>query len=231
MAYDTLDARSVQDGYRRGWGLCHSTLGAEVSADPLFQAAIEASAGLSLLSKDRLKNLFLIVRDGMMTIGSQNIIEFGSYRGGTALFLASLLASMAPQAYVYALDTFEGMPPTDDRLDLHGRGDFSDTSASALRDRAAALGLCNLIVVPGLFQDTFSTLDTTFGLAHIDCDLIDGVRYAQRAVWPQMAAGGYVVFDDSNTPSCLGATQAVEEMIMERRQFSEQAWPHHVFRA
>lgn len=232
MAYDsTSDARCVADGYRRGWGLVHSDLAAEVRADPLYVEARSAAGDLSLLGDERLMNLFLILRDGVTKLASRNIIEFGSYKGGTAIFLAVALRRLAPEALVYALDTFGGMPDTDATLDMHCAGDFSDASIDAIRDRAALLGLSNLRLVQGLFEQTFPLISETFGLAHIDCDIISAVRYAQRAVWPQMTPGGYVVFDDSNTPSCLGATQAVEEMIMDRRILSEQAWPHHVFRA
>ena len=70
-----------------------------------------------------------------------------------------------------------------------------------------------------------------FALAHIDCDIYSGVKYAQDAVWPFMAKGGYVVYDDADAPSCIGATEAVEQLVMERRLHSEQVWPHWVFRA
>ncbi len=231
LTIENQGARSVADGYRRGWGLRHADLGDQIQSDALFQAAQTAAGGLSLLSPERQMNLYMIIREGLPALDSQNIIEFGSYKGGNALFMAALLQTIAPEAKVYALDTFAGMPATDRDLDMHGAGDFADASIDALRDRAAMLGLTNLVPVQGLFEETFPQIDAHFGLAHVDCDIISGVRYAQSAVWPRMAAGGYVAFDDSNTPSCLGATQAVEEMIIERRILSEQAWPHHVFRA
>jgi hypothetical protein len=46
-----------------------------------------------------------------------------------------------------------------------------------------------------------------------------------------MCKGGYLVYDDAHISSCIGATQAVEELIMERRVHCEQIWPHFVFRA
>ena len=71
----------------------------------------------------------------------------------------------------------------------------------------------------------------TFGLAHIDCDIYSAVKYAQEQVWPHMTKGGYVVYDDADAPTCIGATEAVEELIMDRRLHAEQVWPHWVFRA
>ena len=69
-----------------------------------------------------------------------------------------------------------------------------------------------------------------FGLAHIDCDIYSAVKYCQDTMWDQMCKGGYLVYDDALVSSCIGATQAVEELIMERRVHCEQIWPHAVFR-
>jgi hypothetical protein len=68
-------------------------------------------------------------------------------------------------------------------------------------------------------------------LAHIDCDVYDAVAYAWETVKPCMAPGGYVVFDDAHTSGCLGATEAVEELVIRRDGLHcEQIWPHFVFR-
>jgi hypothetical protein len=46
-----------------------------------------------------------------------------------------------------------------------------------------------------------------------------------------MTKGGYIAYDDADAPSCIGATEAVEELVMARSLHSEQVWPHWVFRA
>src|SRR6202041_3540957 len=117
-----------------------------------------------------------------------------------------------PEAKVYALDTFGGMPKTDKTIDAHSAGDFSDTSLEALNQRINELELKNLFPVKGLFQETFPDLapGEKFGLAHLDADIYSAIKYAQDAVWPRMTKGGYVVYDDADVSSCIGATQAVE---------------------
>ncbi len=45
-----------------------------------------------------------------------------------------------------------------------------------------------------------------------------------------MVQGGYIIFDDANVSSCIGATEAVEEIIQRDCMYSEQIWPHYVFR-
>ncbi len=69
-------------------------------------------------------------------------------------------------------------------------------------------------------------------LAHIDCDILPSVRYSYEAVRPHMVEGGYLVFDDATMSSCIGATEAVEDLLIRRDGLnSEQIHPHFVFRA
>jgi hypothetical protein len=132
---------------------------------------------------------------------------------------------------VYALDTFEGMPPTDKTVDAHSVGDFSDASFDELQKTIVDLNISNLILVKGMFHDVFPVIDqhVTFGLAHIDADIYSAIKYAQNAVWSRMTKGGYLVYDDADVSSCIGATEAVEELIQERLVHAEQVWPHLFF--
>ncbi len=50
-------------------------------------------------------------------------------------------------------------------------------------------------------------------------------------VKPVMVPGGYLVFDDATYSSCLGATEAVESLLVRRDGLnSEQISPQFVFR-
>lgn len=234
MADEITGGRSLHDGYQRGCGLAHSNMPDAIAADPLYRAAVEASGGWSIMVGLKRMDLFLILTRFLGRLDCQDIIEFGSYRGGNALFMAWILRELYPQAKVYACDTYAGMPQTDLTRDAHYAGDFADTSQADLEARRDALGLTNLIVVRGRFEETFPAIAASgarFGLAHIDCDIYSAVKYAQEEVWPHMTKGGYVVYDDADAPTCIGATEAVEELIMDRRIHAEQVWPHWVFRA
>jgi hypothetical protein len=226
--------RSPQDGYDRGWGLEFGSMREVVDADPSWQAALAIASGRTVITADRLRNLFLIVTRYLPRIAQGHIIEFGAYRCGSAFFMASLAKQHLPGAKVFALDTFEGMPETDKGVDAHGAGDFvADLNEiAAERDR---VGLDNLALVKGKFEDTAPALLRDVGriaLAHIDCDIYTSVAFSYDVVKPHMVPGGYYVFDDSTTPSCIGATEAVEEHVVRRDGvLSEQIWPHHVFRA
>ena len=234
ISRDVVGGRSPYEGYQRGVGLEHGDLRGVLDQHPLYLEAVSAAAGRSVMMPDRLKNLFLIVALFFEPLPSRNIIEFGCYKGGSVLFFATLLKRLYPGAVVYGLDTFGGMPAGDQSVDLHGAGDFADTGVESLRAEAWRLGLDNLFLVKGLVNDTFpgrTPDDIRYGLAHIDLDLYQPIKYVQDAVWDRMAPGGYVVYDDATAPTCIGAAQAVEELIAERRAHSEQIFPHFVFRA
>ena len=226
--------RNVHDGYQRGWGLEFGGLDALVNQDPLFQQAVAAVDGRSVQDTYRQKNLFLLIKFYLRKIAPGCIIEFGSYRGGSAIFMAHLCRALSPQTQVYALDTFAGMPETDRAIDAHSGGDFANTDFEELQAYVSQLGLSNLHLVRGPFEATTPNLLATCGpvaLAHIDCDIRSAVAYSYNVVKPAMCEGAYIVFDDATVSSCIGATEVVEQDVIARDGLrSEQIFPHFVFR-
>lgn len=238
VAHTIARGRCVYEGYQRGWGLEFGQLAKHVARDPLFRAAYAAARNnprtRSVVDFARLANIFLILKFQFAKLDCRNIIEFGSYRGGSALFMGVILAALYPDARLYALDTFGGMPQTDATKDMHRAGDFADTSIEAIVAAMRMLGLRNVELVQGLVEDTAPQVYAragAFGLAHLDLDIYASLKFVQDSVWPHMTAGGYVVYDDATVSSCIGATQAVEELIAGRGVSSEQIYPHFVFRA
>jgi hypothetical protein len=223
--------RNINAGYIRGVGVQSGNLIPAIRAERDYAAALAASRGRSVVNEHCLLNLFLIIKYGSWT-GS--IIEFGSYNGGSALFLAELAKRLRPGVKVFALDTFEGMPPTNASLDHHAAGDFKDAAYDdmiRLRDES---GLTNLVVLKGLFQDTvvhIPAADCRIGLAHIDCDIYESVAFSTRWAKLHAATGAYFVFDDPLYSTCIGAMQAVEEeLVQAEKVFAEQVYPHFVYR-
>lgn len=224
--------RNIRDGYLRGTGLAYGTLVQDIRADGDYQEALRLAAGRSICWEPRLMNLYLLIRFYLPKLG--DIVEFGSYRGGSAIFMASLAKRYMPDARVWGLDTFEGMPDTDTGVDLHVRGNFNDVDYDALNAYIGTIDLPNLRFVKGLFEQTTDGVlakAQKLALAHIDCDIQSAATYTWDRVKPHMAAGGYVVFDDATEASCLGATEAIErELIQKDGLCSEQIYPHYVFR-
>ncbi|WP_233247604.1 TylF/MycF family methyltransferase [Caulobacter endophyticus] len=145
------------------------------------------------------------------------------------------MAELYPDAKVYALDTYEGMPTVDEQYDMVEAGRFQvEGGIEGIRAYASSLGLKNIEFVQGLFQDTLPPLLATgvkFGLAHVDADIYSACKYAQDTVWPSLVKGAYITYDDPLDSTNMGAMQALEEMIVERDIRTEQMFPHPVLRA
>lgn len=228
--------RAIRLGHLRGWGLEYGSLKQEIGARADYVDALALAKGRgSLLTPAKLMNLYMILQYGLPQLEDGDIVEFGSYKGGSAIFMGSLLRAHGASRKVYALDTYAGMPETDKVRDLHRKGDFIDTDIDDFRRGIAAAGLENWVVpVQGVFTDSFPTLLAAEGkiaLAHVDCDIYDGVKYAIEVSRPRMVTDGFIVFDDPLHGSCLGAMQAIEETLLhEDRLFAEQMYPHPVYR-
>lgn len=226
--------RTPYDGYLRGCGIQYGNVPQLCRADPTFRAANALANNRTLVTPQNLMNLFLLLKFHLPTLAHGHIAEFGSYKGGSALFLAAAAKALLPNTHVYAFDTYAGMPPTDRAVDLHTAGEFGDVNLDELRATAAAAGLDNLHFIQGPFEETAAPTLAKAGpiaLTHIDCDIHSAICTAYDATKPHMVPGSYVVFDDPLVASCLGAFEAVESLLIQRdRLHAEQIHPHMVFR-
>lgn len=230
------NGRCVADGYARGLGMQFGKLRDLIRSHPLYQEAASAAGTRSIISEDNRMNLFLLLNYFIPHQGGVgDVLEFGAYRGGNALFMAKVMSRSMPTARIYALDTYKGMPETDLTVDRHKAGDFADVDLGEIRRYAESLKLDNLEFVQGLFEDTTPSLlgkVDSISLVHVDCDIYSAVKYSYDICKPKMIKGGYYVFDDALYSSCIGATEAVEEVVIGRDGLrSEQIFPHFVFRA
>lgn len=232
VSRESTFGRNIYEGYQRGCGIMFGDLHDQIAKDPDFAEAYRLADGRTVVWRPRLMNLYLLIRFFLPKLDPGNIIEFGSFRGGSAFFMANLARKYLPGTQVYAFDTFEGMPPTEE-IDAHSEGDFSATSYDEVARAKSEAGLDNLHLVKGRFEDTareFLSRKGKTALAHIDCDIYGAALYCFEAAKDSMVDGGYIVFDDATEATCIGATQAVEEIIVRYNLRSEQISPHFVFR-
>jgi len=232
---DTIrQGRNLYEGYRRGYGFGFADLGARIAKDPDFYRARSLAGRRTIVGDANLANLFLLIKFALPRLEFGHIVEFGSYKGGSAIFMAALAEKFLPGVQVVGFDTFCGMPTTDRAADLHREGEFADCDLDELRRYVEWTGLTNLRFIKGRFEEAAAAALQqlrTVALSHIDCDIRSAVEYAYDATKPFMVPGGYWVFDDPLIPSCAGAAEAVEDVLIRRDGLnSEQLYPHYVFR-
>ncbi|MDK1389459.1 TylF/MycF/NovP-related O-methyltransferase [Sinorhizobium sp. 8-89] len=226
--------RNVRAGYQRGRGLRSGDLVSQLHQDKLYNKAMKLARKRTIVAEPKRLNLYLILRFGFEGLAPGHIVEFGSYRGGNALFMAAVCRELHPGMQVYAFDTFEGMPATDPQRDAHRAGDFKDAGYEELLQLIEKEKIDNLHLVRGLFEDTAEAAlkaISSVRLNHIDCDIYSAVKYSYNVSEKYMVDGGYWVFDDPLCSGCIGAMEAVEETLIQRDgRFAEQVYPHLVYR-
>lgn len=233
--HETSKGRSVRAGTQRAWGLQFGDLTEQIAANSLYKEGARLAAERTVMPEHSRMNLYLILQDISRHHESITVMEFGAYRGGNALFMAKVCEELFLNSEIYALDTFEGMPDADPERDIHRVGDLADADYEGLLEIISDEKLDNLNLVKGLFQDVAEDIAQSVSnlrLCHIDCDTYEAVKYSYEVTRLYMKSGGYYVFDDPLCAGCLGAMEAVEELLVRRDGLhAEQTYPHLVYRS
>ena len=140
------------------------------------------------------------------------ILEVGVWRGGTGALLAARAAGLGLQDTVYLCDTWTGVAKAGEVDTYYHDGKHDDASREMVEDLISRLGLSNVELLQGVFpDDTGDEIpDGTFRLCHCDVDVYESARGVLEWVWPRLAPGGVVVFDDYGFPACPGVTKLVD---------------------
>jgi O-methyltransferase len=145
-----------------------------------------------------------------------NLAELGVYRGGSAYVLARAAREAGTGKTVHLFDSFSGMPETSKNYDVHQEGDFADAPLAQVKAYLSDFA-DEVVFHPGFVPATFAGLDdTAYCFAHIDLDLHDAIRDATAFLYPRMARGSVILYDDYGFPTCPGARKAVDEFFADK---------------
>lgn len=146
--------------------------------------------------------------------------ECGTYTGGTAYLLASILKKTITNKQLHLFDTFQGMPDIAiPERDSHSPGDFGDTSLEYVQTRLQEFPFVKLH--PGVIPDTFQEIKDidSFAFVHIDVDIYPTALECCKWFWPRLVKGGIMIFDDYGFWSYRSAIKAaVDEYFANRAE-------------
>ena len=148
-----------------------------------------------------------------------DFIEMGVFRGGSALLLAYALKEQGSPHRLHLLDSWEGMPPPqpEDAGAIVGEGGFADSSEEMVRDALDEVGLLDRCTTyQGWFEQTLPALQGPFGLAHVDCDFYEPMKFCLQHLLTRMTPQGTIVIDDfgnGGTSNFPGVSRAVHEVV------------------
>jgi tetratricopeptide (TPR) repeat protein len=192
-----------------------------------FALLLESVRPFTLLSTERLFSLYLRAKSICRRDLPGNFVECGSYKGGAAALLASVVKrhSLRPRK-VYAFDTFQGMPEPAE-VDRHNGTPANETAFGAgtlkapvneylavICERLEVTGIVE--PVPGLFAHTLPARKEEIGkiaLLHADADWYASTMDIFSNLYDVVIPGGVVQIDDfGHWEGCRKAVRDFERM-------------------
>lgn len=176
----------------------------------------------TLLGYDRLYVFWQAVGNLVDVPGA--VAEIGSFRGGSAHFIASAFQHVTgDDVRMHVFDTFEGHPEQaiTDNDPFHTPGQFSATSYDDVRTYLSPFA--QLTVHKGEVSGSLPGLEeSAYRLVHIDTDLYQPTAACLDYFGERMSSGGVIVIDDYASRKCPGVPKAVSEYVERTDRF--QAW-------
>lgn len=180
-------------------------------ADEAFRRVYDEISHATQVDISRCYELWTLIPQTAQLPGA--ILEVGVWRGGTGALLAARAETTtspgaAGQATVYLADTFQGVVKAGPKDDYYRGGEHADASAAQVAELLTGLQIRNARILEGVFpEETAAQIaEEAIRFCHIDVDVYQSARDTLEWVWPRMAVGGVVVYDDYGFYGCEGVT-------------------------
>ncbi len=147
-----------------------------------------------------------------------DILEFGSYKGGTGILMGLLLKELGSDKKIHLFDSFEGLPDPDTTKDKGYRKGQFRSNYDKLQAEVEQYGLTDIITLHrGWFSDTVEPFiaannSPKVSILHLDCDLYTSTMDCFPQTYPLISEGGAIILDDFNDGG-RGEKRAVIECL------------------
>ncbi|GEM_PF-1227785 len=177
--------------------------------DPEFQDLFKLIRPHTMLSEARLYSLFSLVKRICVENLPGNVVECGVAGGGSTALMALVIKRYSQQPrWLYAFDSFEGLPaPT--TIDKHEGAPAESTgwgtgtcagSEEHLRNLCTQLGIVDVVKpIKGYFQDSLPRMRNWVGmiaLLHLDGDWYESTQVILQQFYDRIVNGGILQIDD-----------------------------------
>lgn len=162
------------------------------------QVIIDKVKGFTLCRESKLISLIALANDLERRGIDGDFVECGTYKGGAAAAIASILAK---EKKVWVYDSFEGMPVTTD-LDGTEAVKWVGECVASVEDvgevfRKAGIDEGRLTIKKGWFENTFKDPSAEkISFLHIDADWYESVNLSLATFYDRVVEGGLIVLDD-----------------------------------
>ncbi len=159
-----------------------------------------------------------LVAQALLSTYDGCILECGSFKGGTTVFMGLLLREWGDVRQVYAFDTFSGMPnpTTSDQETVFQAGTFMETSLERVTHYVQEHGLAqHTTLVKGLIQDTLPRVlsnEQHVSFALVDTDQYQGTLSSLKLIVPKLQENGIILVDDYNVEGVKKAVSEIQDL-------------------
>lgn len=148
-------------------------------------------------------------------LGEGDIIEIGTWRGGSGALIAKKAVLCDIPCSVYLCDTFKGIVKAGEYDPYYRNGRHDDTYIECVQFLTDRAGLDNVEILEGVFPDETGhrVADRKFRLCHIDVDVYQSAHDIIEWIWDRLVPGAIVVYDDYGSEECPGIRKHVGEQM------------------
>lgn len=197
-----------------------------------FQELYDLCRPFTMTSTERMYSLYKAVNYILQNNISGDFVECGVWKGGSALFIAKMLADKnVTDRKVILYDTFEGMSePTENDKDIAGEAattllqntsiEIQDSiwcysSFEEVKQNLSLSGLTeeNIIMIKGKVENTIPTQLPTklISLLRLDTDWYESTKHELNHLYPLLNNNGVLIIDDYGHWD--GCRKAVDEYV------------------
>lgn len=142
-----------------------------------------------------------------------DLAECGTYKGMSAYLMCQ--AHKGSSRLVHLFDSFEGLPPPDDRDGTYWFQGALKATEDSVREVLAEFD--NYRTYKGWIPERFvEVAGRDFSFVHIDVDLYEPTLASLEFFYPRTVAGAVILLDDYGFKTCPGAKLAADEFFASR---------------
>lgn len=189
--------------------------------DPIFWAAAEKAAAVTLLTIEKLYNLYQSVRYVSERGIPGDFVECGVFKGGAVILMAQTLVSHKYDLrHIHLFDTFFGFTGRAEYDVDYGGREIGNFKTRNFRKEVES----NLKVVPyptehyefvegDVIETCRSHCPDVISILRLDTDTYDTTKAELENMFPKLSQGGVLIIDDYGYSK--GCKKAVDEFFVE----------------
>jgi len=147
-----------------------------------------------------------------------DIVEFGTFCGGSASVIAAASEFFSKNKSVWTFDTFGGIPKNNYGVDFRWSNQFANNSYQEVKNALSEYKMVK--VIKGNILTEYTKMPDRLSFAFLDCDTYEAAETLLPYIWDRLSDNGVIaICDYGNYPNCMPITVMVDEFFKDKNIF------------